>query len=91
MKFRIQRYDPEKDAKPHFQDYDVEMGPADRMLLDAKTEKRERLPGGFQLLAECGHEALHHGIGALVKPVAAQGGRERAEDLLDGGRIRLLG
>ncbi len=35
MKFRIQRYDPEKDAKPHFQDYDVEMGPSDRMLLDA--------------------------------------------------------
>ena len=35
MKFRIQRYDPEKDSKPHFQDYDVEMGPADRMLLDA--------------------------------------------------------
>jgi succinate dehydrogenase / fumarate reductase, iron-sulfur subunit len=35
MKFRIQRYDPEKDAKPRFQDYDVEMGPADRMLLDA--------------------------------------------------------
>jgi succinate dehydrogenase / fumarate reductase, iron-sulfur subunit len=35
MKFRIQRYDPEKDARPYFQDYDVAMGPADRMLLDA--------------------------------------------------------
>jgi succinate dehydrogenase / fumarate reductase, iron-sulfur subunit len=35
MKFRIQRYDPDKDAKPYLQDYDVEMGPADRMLLDA--------------------------------------------------------
>jgi len=35
MKFRIQRYNPERDAKPYFQDYDVEMGPADRMLLDA--------------------------------------------------------
>jgi succinate dehydrogenase / fumarate reductase iron-sulfur subunit len=35
MKFRIQRYDPDKDAKPWFQDYDVAMGPADRMLLDA--------------------------------------------------------
>ena len=34
MKFRIQRYDPDKDAKPYFQDYDLEMGPADRMLLD---------------------------------------------------------
>ncbi|QJR14895.1 succinate dehydrogenase iron-sulfur subunit [Usitatibacter palustris] len=35
MKFRIQRYNPDKDEKPYFQDYDVEMGPADRMLLDA--------------------------------------------------------
>jgi succinate dehydrogenase / fumarate reductase iron-sulfur subunit len=35
MKFRIMRFDPDKDAKPYFRDYDVEMGPADRMLLDA--------------------------------------------------------
>ena len=35
MKFRIQRYDPDKDAKPYFQEYDLAMGPADRMLLDA--------------------------------------------------------
>ena len=35
MKFRIQRYNPDVDAKPRFQDYDVEMGPSDRMLLDA--------------------------------------------------------
>ncbi|HSN21415.1 MAG TPA: succinate dehydrogenase iron-sulfur subunit [Usitatibacter sp.] len=35
MKFRIQRYNPEKDAKPYFQDYDLEIGPSDRMLLDA--------------------------------------------------------
>ena len=35
MKFRIQRYDPDRDAKPYYQDYDLEMGPADRMLLDA--------------------------------------------------------
>ncbi|MGZ5085428.1 MAG: succinate dehydrogenase iron-sulfur subunit, partial [Usitatibacter sp.] len=35
MKFRIQRYDPDKDAKPYMQDYDIEMGPSDRMLLDA--------------------------------------------------------
>jgi len=35
MKFRIQRYDPDKDAKPYLQDYDVEMKPTDVMLLDA--------------------------------------------------------
>ena len=35
MKLRIQRYNPDVDAKPYMQDYDVEMGPSDRMLLDA--------------------------------------------------------
>ena len=35
MKFRIQRYDPDKDTKPYLQDYDVEMKPSDVMLLDA--------------------------------------------------------
>ena len=35
MKFRIYRYDPDKDAKPYMQDYDVELEPTDRMLLDA--------------------------------------------------------
>jgi succinate dehydrogenase / fumarate reductase, iron-sulfur subunit len=35
MKFRIQRFDPDKDAKPYFKDYDVEMKATDRMLLDA--------------------------------------------------------
>ena len=35
MKFRIYRYDPEKDAKPRLQDYDVALDPHDRMLLDA--------------------------------------------------------
>lgn len=35
MKFRIYRYDPETDAKPRLQDYDVVLDPHDRMLLDA--------------------------------------------------------
>ncbi len=35
MKIRIQRYDPDQDAKPYFKDYEFEPGPADRMLLDA--------------------------------------------------------
>ena len=40
MKFRIQRFNPETDQKPHFQDYDVELGPSDRMLLDALVRIR---------------------------------------------------
>ena len=35
MKFRIYRFDPDRDAKPRMQDYDVEMQSTDRMLLDA--------------------------------------------------------
>src|SRR5258706_9100730 len=35
MKFRIYRYDPDRDSQPRMQDYDVEMQPTDRMLLDA--------------------------------------------------------
>jgi succinate dehydrogenase / fumarate reductase iron-sulfur subunit len=35
MRFRIYRYDPDKDSEPRMQDYDVQMRPSDRMLLDA--------------------------------------------------------
>ena len=35
MKFRVYRYDPEKDARPYYRDYDVALEPTDRMLLDA--------------------------------------------------------
>ena len=35
MKFRIYRYDPDRDAKPYIKDYDIELGHLDRMLLDA--------------------------------------------------------
>jgi succinate dehydrogenase / fumarate reductase iron-sulfur subunit len=35
MRFRIYRYDPEKDTKPTMKEYDVALEPSDRMLLDA--------------------------------------------------------
>jgi succinate dehydrogenase / fumarate reductase iron-sulfur subunit len=35
MKFSIYRYDPDTDAKPYMQDYDVELESSDKMLLDA--------------------------------------------------------
>ena len=35
MKFRIYRYDPDKDAAPRMQDYEVTLDVHDRMLLDA--------------------------------------------------------
>ncbi|MGA7984546.1 MAG: succinate dehydrogenase iron-sulfur subunit [Burkholderiales bacterium] len=35
MRFSIYRYDPDKDARPRMQDYELEPEPTDRMLLDA--------------------------------------------------------
>ena len=35
MRFSIYRYNPDTDAKPRMQDYDVALEPTDRMLLDA--------------------------------------------------------
>ncbi len=34
MKFSIYRFDPERDRKPYMQDYELELEPTDRMLLD---------------------------------------------------------
>ncbi len=35
MKLSIYRYDPDKDDKPYMQDYEIELEPTDKMLLDA--------------------------------------------------------
>ena len=35
MKFIIERFDPDKDAKPYFKEYEINLEPTDKMLLDA--------------------------------------------------------
>ncbi len=40
MKLSIYRYDPEKDAKPYLQDYEVALDEGDRMLLDALVKAK---------------------------------------------------
>ena len=35
MKFIIERFDPDQDEKPYFKEYDIQLEPSDRMLLDA--------------------------------------------------------
>jgi succinate dehydrogenase / fumarate reductase, iron-sulfur subunit len=35
MRFQIYRYDPDVDEKPYMKDYEVQLEPSDRMLLDA--------------------------------------------------------
>ena len=42
MKFRIFRYDPDKDDKPYMRDYDVQLDSHDRMLLDALNRIKEQ-------------------------------------------------
>ncbi|HEY6720876.1 MAG TPA: succinate dehydrogenase iron-sulfur subunit [Burkholderiales bacterium] len=42
MRFRIFRYDPDKDAKPYMRDYDVVLDSHDRMLLDALVRIKEQ-------------------------------------------------
>ena len=42
MKFRIFRYDPDRDEKPAMRDYDVRLDPHDRMLLDALLRIKEQ-------------------------------------------------
>jgi len=42
MRFRIFRYDPDRDAKPYMQDYDVRLEAHDRMLLDALVRIKEQ-------------------------------------------------
>ena len=42
MKFKIYRYDPDKDEKPTMKDYDVRLDPHDRMLLDALVRIKEQ-------------------------------------------------
>ena len=40
MKLTIYRYDPDKDAKPYYQDFDVAIDSHDRMLLDALVKAK---------------------------------------------------
>src|SRR5829696_4164926 len=40
MKLTIYRYDPDKDAKPYYKDYDVALDQGDRMLLDALVKAK---------------------------------------------------
>jgi len=42
MKLSISRYNPERDSKPYMQDYEIEPGPQDRMLLDVILSLKAR-------------------------------------------------
>ena len=43
MKFSISRYDPDRDAKPYLQDFELELLPTEHMLLDAMLRLSSRI------------------------------------------------
>jgi succinate dehydrogenase / fumarate reductase iron-sulfur subunit len=52
VKFSIYRFDPDKDATPYMRDYDIELEPADRMLLDA-LERIKTVDDSLSLRRSC--------------------------------------
>src|SRR6187401_558486 len=42
MKLSIFRFDPERDAKPYMQDYEIDLAHTDRMLLDVIIRIKEQ-------------------------------------------------
>jgi succinate dehydrogenase / fumarate reductase iron-sulfur subunit len=52
MRFSIYRYDPERDAGPYMQDYDLVPGPGDRMLLDVLV-RLQRLDDSLSFRRSC--------------------------------------
>lgn len=54
VQLRIQRFNPDVDKSPHFEDYAVECEPTDR-ILDAILEVKGLMDGSLTLRKSCGH------------------------------------
>ena len=52
--FRILRFNPERDSKPHWESYQVEMEPTDRVL-DGLEAIKGRVDGSLSLRRSCAH------------------------------------
>jgi succinate dehydrogenase / fumarate reductase iron-sulfur subunit len=53
MKFRIYRYDPDKDERPYMQDLKVRLAPTDKMLLDALMRLKASSDDSFAFRRSC--------------------------------------
>jgi succinate dehydrogenase / fumarate reductase iron-sulfur subunit len=53
MKFSIYRYNPETDAKPYYQDYEVELAKEDAKLLTALIKIKESYDDSFSFRRSC--------------------------------------
>ena len=54
MKFKIFRYDPGKEDEPHYQNYEIEAEPEDR-ILDCLNRIRARMDPTLSFRMSCGH------------------------------------
>ena len=54
LRFRIKRFNPERDAKPYFAEYDVEVEPVDR-ILDCLNQIKWAQDGTLTYRHSCGH------------------------------------
>ena len=54
IELKIQRFNPEKDSEPHFENYSVESEPTDRVL-DALLQVKGLIDGSLTLRKSCGH------------------------------------
>ncbi len=77
MRFLISRFDPDKDEKPYMQDYEIELEPTDKMLLDALIRIKS-IDDGLSLRRSCregvcGSDAMNingrNGL-ACITPIA---------------------
>ncbi|AEP36779.1 Succinate dehydrogenase iron-sulfur protein [Taylorella asinigenitalis MCE3] len=53
VKFEIYRYDPDKDERPYMQKLDVELGPNDKMLLDALVRIKNDVDDSLSIRRSC--------------------------------------
>lgn len=53
VKFSIYRYNPEKDAKPYFQDFEVEVGDHDKKLLNALVKIKDDVDDSLSFRRSC--------------------------------------
>ncbi len=54
VQLKIQRFNPDKDKKPYFKEYNVEVEPTDRVL-DALLAVKGELDGSLTLRKSCAH------------------------------------
>jgi succinate dehydrogenase / fumarate reductase iron-sulfur subunit len=53
MRFSIYRFDPDTDARPRMQDYDIALRPADHMLLDAILRIKDEIDDTLTVRKSC--------------------------------------